>query len=292
MADDVAVPEWAKTSLPEALHDVPFLKDADSPETFKQRLVDAGQYMGNSLRLPSNDAGDEDRKAFYTKVMERVPGLMVTPNLEDAEGMQSIYAKLGRPDNADGYSVPEGAGIEGEALGQLKSLAFKSNLTQQQFAAYVATVSETSKAQTEAQIAAHAEAMSTLKGEWGAAYDQNVGQIAALLKTNTTTPPYIIEQLEKGNLPADQVRWLHSIASTVSNEDGQFHQQDPNKAPAILAPQEASARADEITKRIMDTGPNRPSRDEMIILQKKAEAYEYMAAGQRPPPDLMRFVQT
>ena len=155
MADEIQVPEWVATSLPENLRDLPFLSGADSPEVFKQRIQDASQWMGNSLRLPGPDAPDDDRNAFYAKVMEKVPGLMITPNLEDPDGMTQVFSKLGRPDNADKYSAPEGIALEGEVLGQLKSLAFKANLTQKQFDAYVANVSEATKAQLDQQVTQH-----------------------------------------------------------------------------------------------------------------------------------------
>lgn len=289
MAEENTVPEWAKTALPETLHDLPFLKDAADESAFKQRIVDAGQWMGNSLRKPGPDASQEDIAAFQAKVVEIAPGLMPTPNLEDADAMSTVFAKLGRPDAADAYKVPDGVEIEGEVLGQLKALAFKANLTQKQFEAYTASVHESSKGQIDQQTVQHEQAIATLKGEWGAAYDQNIGQISALLKTNATTPPYLIEQLEAGKLPADQVRWLHSIADSVSNEDGQFHSQGGKQPGAMLSRAEASARADEVTARMMDRSKP-PTAAEMEVLMKKAEAYELMAAGQRPPAELMAFI--
>lgn len=291
MSEENTVPEWAKTTLPETLHDIPFLKDAADEATFKQRIVDAGQWMGNSLRKPGPDASAEDIAAFQAKVIEVAPGLMPSPNLEDPDTMKTVFAKLGRPDNADAYKVPEGVEVEGELLGQLKSLAFKANMTQQQFDAYTATITESSKTQLNQQTLQHEQGLATLKGEWGAAYDENVGQIMALLKTNSTTPPGMVEQLEGGNLPADQVRFLHSLAESVSNEDGQFHSQGGRQNAVMLSRSEASARADEVTARMVDrTKP--PTASEMEVLQKKALAYEMMAGGERPPAELMGFISS
>lgn len=286
--------EWA-ASLPAELKEAAFLR-ADADGNYKplsqvvSDLNDAAQHMGNSLRIPGPDAGESDMTTFQQKVMEKIPGLMATPNLEDADSLSQTFAKLGKPDSADSYKVPEGVDIEGEALGQLKSIAHKSNLTQSQFQEYLTNWTAANGETVQQAQLKHEEAMATLKGEWGASFDENIGQIAALLKTNQTTPPYVIEQLEQGNLPADQVRWLHSLADAVSNEDGQFHQQGNDPAPAMLNPTEARLRADEVVKRMYDRD-NPPTTAEMEILDKKQTAYEHMARGRKPPAELMQYIQ-
>lgn len=279
-------------SLPEEVK--PFAKVGDTDEIkpvsqFASDINDAFNWMGNSLRLPGPDADPDSLKGFQEKVMEKVPGLSVIPNAEDQEAMSAHFAKLGRPDAADSYKAPDSVQIDGEQLGQLKSIAFKANMTQQQFTDYLTTWNDANTSAVQQSVLAHEEAIATLKGEWGAAYDERVAEITAFLKTNATTPPSVIEQLQQGGLPADHVRWLHSIADAVSNEDGQFHQQGSNDNPNMLDHSEAAMRAQEVTNRMMDV-TNPPSADEMAILAKKAEAYEYMAMGQRPPAELMRYV--
>lgn len=277
-------------SLPEEVKQ--FAKVGDTGDIkpvgqFAADITDAFQWMGNSVRLPGPDASDDDKAGFRDKMLERFDGLTVTPNAEDPEAMSAHFARIGRPDNADAYKAPDNVQIEGDQLGQLKSIAFKANLTQAQFSDYLSTMTEVNKAAIGAAALQHEEGLATLKGEWGAAYDERVGQIAAFLKTNATTPPGIVEQLQQGNLPADQVRWLHSLADAVSNEDGQFHQQGDGDNPAILDKATAEHLSADVTARLAE--PDLPEA-ERAILMKKSEAYTYMKMGQRPPAELLRYV--
>ena len=281
-------------SIPEELRSASFIKPGDDGKAKPLSQVvadlnDAAQYMGNSLRIPGPDAGDDKWSEFHAKVQERVPGLMQTPNLEDPDSLNATFGKLGRPEGADGYKTPEGVDLPPEQLGEIKALAHKANMTQHQFNDYLSTVSETHKTAAEQATAKHQEAITALKGEWGAAYDQRVGQVADFLKTNGTTPAYVIEALEAGSLPADQVRWLHSLADTVSNEDGQFHRQEGDTGQPMLSPEEAKMRVAEIVDRMYDRN-NPPSSDEVAILDKKQEAYEHLARGRKPPAELMRYI--
>lgn len=291
MSEDTAYFE----SLPEELKAARFFKPGEDGAVkpisqLISDLDDAGKWMGNSVRIPGPDASDDDVASFRAKVMEKIPGLTAVPNLEDPEVMAAHFTKLGRPETADSYKAPDNVQLEGEQLGQLKALAFKANMTQAQFNDYVTNMTAAQADAVQQQQLKHEEGIATLKSEWGAAYDENVAQITALLKTNTTTPPYLIEQLQQGNLPADQVRWLHSIADAVSNEDGQFHQQGGNDTAQMMTPEEAGMRANEVTAKMLNRDKP-PSPEEMKVLEKKAEAYEYMARGMKPPGELLRYIQ-
>lgn len=281
-------------SIPEELRGASFIKPGDDGKAKPLSQVvadlnDAAQYMGNSLRIPGPDAGEDKWKEFHTKVQERVPGLMPTPNLEDPESLNATFGKLGRPEGAEGYKTPEGVDLPAEQLGELKALAFKANMTQRQFTDYLSNWTEANQTAQQQAAAKHQEAISALQGEWGAAYEERVGQVADFLKTNSATPPYVLEALAAGNLPADQVRWLHSLAEAVGNEDGQFHQQESGAGPALVSPEEAKMRVAEIVDRMFDRN-NPPSAEEVAILDKKQEAYEHMARGRKPPAELMRYI--
>lgn len=285
--------DWLQ-SIPEELRGASFIKPGEDGKSkplsqVVSDLNDAAQYMGNSLRIPGPDAGTDDIAKFHERVMEKIPGLMATPNLEDPDSLNQTFAKLGRPDGADGYKAPDDVTMDADQLGQLKAIAHKSNLTQKQFADYLANWSEADTGARDQAAAKHQEAVSALKGEWGAAYDDRVQEIGAFLKTNSATPPYVLEALEAGTLPAEQVRWLHAIADAVGNEDGQFHQQEGDGGAPLVGPEEARARVSEITARMYDRD-NPPSSEEIAILDKKQEAYEHMARGRKPPPELMRYV--
>jgi len=273
---------WVAT-LPEALRSAPFIKPGEDGKVkpMDQVLADltnAAQHMGNSIRMPGPDAGADDIKAFQQKVMEKIPGLMVTPNMEDADSMSATFGKLGRPESADSYKVPEGAGIEGEQLGQLKAIAHKANLTQGQFAEYLSSFSTANKSVFDQAQLKQEEGMAALKGEWGTAFDDRLGQVTSFLKTNSATPDHVLQSLQQGNLPADQVRWLHSLAEAISNEDGQFHKQENNGSDK-LAPDEALSQLGEVEKRIFNR-EQPPTADELKVLTDKRMKLMRMAYPQ------------
>ncbi len=106
--------EW-HGNLPDELKNAPIFKPAQdgtikSVEQVVLDLNNLAQVAGNSLRMPGPDAGDDDIKAFHTKVMEKVPGLMVLPNMEDEANLATHFTKLGKP------ATPEGKRIKTEEI--------------------------------------------------------------------------------------------------------------------------------------------------------------------------------
>jgi len=266
---------WVE-SLPEELRDAPFLEGAETPADFKERIANAAQYMGNSVRIPGPDAGDDDIAAFQAKVMEKIPGLMVTPNAEDPESLAATMVKLGKPEAADAYKTPEGVALPAEEVGRLKALAHDANMTQSQFDAYLSGVNKLSTEGREAAERQLEEGTNALKGEWGAAFDERTQDVAKFLEKNTSTPAYILESLKEGKLPADQVRWLHSLAETINIDDGGFSAQEDTRE-RTLTPSEAESQLNEVEARIFSQ-TNPPTPQEMQSLTEKrmklmAQAY-------------------
>ena len=272
-------PEWI-ASLPEQLHDLPYLKDAESPDVFKERVVNAASWMGNSVRMPGDDASDEDRQEFRKRVLERDEGLMPVPVGDDLTG---VFRKLGTPEKPEAYKTPEGVDLPPEALGQMKAMAHKANMTQGQFEQYLSEWNTANTAATTEAQNKQAEALQALKSEWGAAYDQRTTEIADFLKTNSSTPDSVLKSLQDGTLPAEQVRWLYSLADAVSTEDSQFHQQQPDTA-GMVPPIEAEAQAEEINKRLLSESATMGKAERQSLMLKMLRL-RYMADGQKPPSD-------
>lgn len=279
--------EEATNAVPEWLSEAPFFRPSEdgakSADQILADLNDAAQHMGNSLRIPGPDAGEDAMATFQTRAMEKIPGLMKTPDAEDAEGMSAIFGKLGRPAGADGYKVPEGLDLTPEQAGQVMGMAHAADMTQGQFSKYVSDwAAANGAAVTEAQNK-HSQALEALKGEWGATYDKNVGEIASFLKSNSSTPDSVLQALEGGQLPAEQVRWLHSLAESVSPEDGQFHQQE-DAGSGLVSPSEARDQIEEINVRLINESKDMTTNQRQGLMVKLLKL-QYMADGNRPPSD-------
>jgi hypothetical protein len=247
--------EWKET-LPEAFRDAPYFKSAETAEAALAELNNAAQWQGNSLRMPGPDAGADDIAAFQSKVMEKVPGLMATPNMEDADSMAAIMGKLGKPAEASGYklpTMPEGVTLEGDALTGLQTQAHSMNMTQAQFEAQVGQMTGAQVNATEAQTLAIAEAKQTLQTDWGNAFESRMEDIANFLKTDADTPPGILADMEAGRIPAEQMKWLHKL-SQLGEEASPVQGQENNAGEPT--PAEAEEQLIEIENQLMTGGDN------------------------------------
>ncbi|MFV2057716.1 MAG: hypothetical protein ACC707_14715, partial [Thiohalomonadales bacterium] len=77
------LPENWRDVLPDDLKTNGVLSGITSISQMAKMTVDARQYGSNSVRIPSEDATEEDRGKFITDIVAKVPTLMVKPNPED-----------------------------------------------------------------------------------------------------------------------------------------------------------------------------------------------------------------
>ncbi len=152
------------------------------------------KLQGRSISLPKDDASDEDK----------------------AKRMSEIYAKLGRPEKAEGYAIekpvdmPEGLQWSDEAAAAVKTMAHDIGLSQPQMNALVAFDIERQKGWVEKHKAAQAEladkqndeaasAIATLKAKWGESkYEENkAGAEKACMKHGGEA---VVKALDKSGL--------------------------------------------------------------------------------------------
>ncbi|HDT0752481.1 TPA: hypothetical protein QIC06_004534 [Enterobacter kobei] len=130
------------------------------------------------------------------------PFLKELPAADDKEGWAAVYAKMGRPESADGYELPVPEGDAGEFAKTTSQWMHEAGLSKQQAQALATHWNEHHAAQAEAQQAALAQQvekdMTAMKQAWGADFDAN----SAIVRTavNTFAPPEFIEMLDKSGL--------------------------------------------------------------------------------------------
>ena len=64
-------PDW-RSAIPEDVRGSPSLQNIESIEDLATQFVNAQGLIGNSIRIPSDNASDEDRAAFRQKLLEKV----------------------------------------------------------------------------------------------------------------------------------------------------------------------------------------------------------------------------
>lgn len=232
-------PNW-RDNLPDDLKDHASLKDVKDVGGLAKQFVDTLSAQGQMIRVPGPDAGDDALKAFHSKLAEKVPGLIPTPNPDDEEQMNALYKRLGRPDEPVGYEHPEG--VDPTQYAEFAQLAHSLGLTKAQYNKMVAAVHEFGTKQQEAQAEAFVAAQRALKQEWGIVYEDNLQLVDAVMK-GTGAPKHMLELAADGKLDPEATKWLYNIAKQLGTEGINFQK---DESTTRLAPAEALARANEI----------------------------------------------
>ena len=172
---DTSSNTW-REALPEEIREAGALKDIPDVNTLAKSYVDAQSFVGRSIRIPGEDASDEVKSEFNTKLTE-VPGVGRIPTTESsAEDWQEFYGKMGRPEAPDGYKIErtsESGDPEMEA--SFLSKMHEIGLNQAQASEMVNWMNSGSSNITQEMEAQQEKALGELKTEWGQAYDKKIG---------------------------------------------------------------------------------------------------------------------
>lgn len=231
--------DWMN-DLPDDLKASETLDQYDSPEAALQGLVDTKAMLGNSLRIPGDDADDGARTDFVDKLLERVPSVMLKPDLEDEEQSDNFYKLMGVPDAPDKYVMPEKLNISEEQEINMRAQAHLMKMTREQFKLAVTRLSEANTTMAEQHETNTSDAMSKLRGEWGAAFEERMALAKKLHETNFAGTGVAFENLDPAALPG-----LYTTAKALMGSDKQFAEQPTGETP-LLSPQEARLQISEI----------------------------------------------
>jgi len=229
--------DW-RSSLPEDIRGAKAFDSVKDVSSLAKQFLDAQSHIGNSIRIPGEDAGQEAIDAFNQKLMNKT-NLMQKP--ETPEDYDNVFKAMGKPDDANGYAIPED--IAG-SYDHLKELALNADMTNKQFESLVKSVAQLDATAVETQQAQQQESINTLKKEWGAAFDQNNNQAVAALEA-TGAPESVIELAKAGNVDGQTLKWFHALSQKIGGGEGSNAVAD-NGGNQVMTPAEASAQLTEI----------------------------------------------
>ena len=166
------------SSLSDDLRDNPSLSDFKSVDDLAKSYVSAQQMIGNSIRIPTEQAGPETWDEFYSKLNE-VPGIARIPGdtIQDSDELKNIFEKLGAPSSPDGYEVQVDDSLKDfvkDEVESFKEVAAKAHLTKAQAAALTEWRLGETKTQLEAMQQDIAQAQEVLKEKWGGSYQERL----------------------------------------------------------------------------------------------------------------------
>lgn len=234
--------DW-RENLPEEVRGWDEAKNADNPDKFWQQMSAHRRMLGQSIRIPTDEASAEDMEAFYGKVQNKVNGLMRVPDPENTEQIRDTFKKLGLPDSADGYGNLDAEGFDPNDpnYNVLKGMAHDAGLTKAQFKALAKKMHEGNYEQSLQAQQKQSNDFNVLKGEWGHALDHRL-EVAANMAEKTGAPPQLVESVKAGKVDSTTAKWLYGLSQQLGGEIASF----TNSAIAQPTPAELQADIDEI----------------------------------------------
>jgi len=266
------VTNWRDT-LPEGIRENASLADVKDIAGLAQRFIDTKAMVGNSMRMPSDDAGQEDVTAFANKILENnALGLMRKPDSEDPTSYDSIYNTLGRPEDTSGYEA--GEGVDAQMFGAMAAKAHELGLSKKQYEELSLAHSALATEQMNEVNGKRQQGIDQLQGEWAGAYNEKVGRAGQMIK-QFGGHEGLEAALANNQIDAATLRLLDTIATQIGAEGsplaGQLDQMTQQTSD------ELKQRRDEITNRLIKETLTVQQRtdlqNKMISLSEKISAY-------------------
>jgi len=194
-----AQPATFSDSLPEDLRSHASLSGFKDLAGLAKSYVDTKAMVGNSIRIPTDEAGDEQMTDFYGKLAD-VKGVMRKPDESNTDAMNSYYNSMGRPEASDGYDfgIPEGTQYDEGGMSEFKDLAHEMGLTNAQASKLIQYEMKRGESQIEnynTSMVGHEE---TLRKTWGNEYDNKLATAKRAAAVYGEKYPDAVRELVEG----------------------------------------------------------------------------------------------
>ncbi len=237
--------DW-RQALPEDVRSWQEVETSKSPDDLWKQMNHYRSAYGRSIRVPGEDAGEEDRAKFLNKIREAAPELVPAPNPEDPEALGALYSALGKPSEATAYKPPDIPDVDETRINQFKELAHRHNLTQSQFEGVLSDYIKTEQAQVEELSTRHSGEYNDLQQDWGLAFEQNRTQ-AATAAQRMGFGEDVVGAIAGGAMGAQNMKAFLAMAKALGAE-GQNMVGVEGHTKTMMTPDEAAMQISEIQK--------------------------------------------
>lgn len=266
--------------LSEDLRGVDSLKDFKDVNSLAKSYVNAQKMIGNSIRIPAEDAPTEAKSDFINKLKE-IPGVVYLGEDTNSESLKDVYYKLGTPSEPSKYqvdSLPEGVQF-GEGLDDLKNYAHNLKLTNEQFKGLVDF--RVKELQQESQI--HGEfiekSIESAKAKWGNQFTNNVKAAEAALNQYKSEFPEAVEQIYRNPLLRNNPVLVSVLADIGKAGIERGHIKGDTSIQFGKAPQELKAEISELRAYKSDALYRKNHPEHQQVTKKLNELYDQLSAS-------------
>ena len=238
----------AETSLPslqelvgEDLWGQGNIKDFKDVPSLAKSNVELQKLVGNSLRIPPEDASPEAKQDFYDK-LANVPGLV-----QLTEDNAKIYEALGVPKEATDYLAE---GIDEGILSRVQDTAHKLNMTPEQLQGVVELKNALDQEQLDKVYVDPEQASQELDKLWGADYDNRLAGAKLAAEYCKKNHPGDFDNILTGPLENNVMLLdlLSRVGGTLAESESPIAQQAIKYG---VTPEEAAAK---IKEKMADRG--------------------------------------
>lgn len=207
-------------SFPPTLRDTPTLKNVRNTEDLATQFINQQSLLGNSLRIPTEDTGEDKKREFYEKLTE-VPGVVKLPgdNADDSE-KREFLSKLGVPNTPQEYNIKleEGQELDDEFLKSGRERAHELGLTNEQLNKVIQQEIKDREALAFAHNQAVEQTTVQLKSMWGADYDTRVAGASSAFRVLSQEMPEAAKELQSVANNAMFIKMLSDIGETLQEK--------------------------------------------------------------------------
>lgn len=213
------IPSNWRELVPERFQEWDEVKQSESPEQFFDQVANMRSHLGSSIRVPSEEAGEDAWNEFYEKVERKNANIMRKPDLDNDDVMNDVWGSLGKPDTPAKYDLPEldDYAISDDRAQQLKEMAHSANLTKKQFRSMLEGMLGSERDRSLANKQTMEDDRKALSGEWGEAMEQRT-KMALQVAEASGAPPSLVKAIQEGHADKATMQWLYNMSKQMNTE--------------------------------------------------------------------------
>jgi hypothetical protein len=255
------LPNEILEQLPEEYRENETLSRFNEVGDLAKSYVELRSLQGRSIKIPGEDAPEEDRKQFLEKLVNNAPELMYKPDLADTEQAEAFYRTFGRPEAPDKYSRPEDVKLNEDVEAELRKVFFDVGMTDAQFKKAMQAFSQQEQATLERRNEAIDEYTRELKGKWGVTFEDRV---KAAEKINAEFYP----GRDFGSISPKEIEALYKVHESLTGKGPQAATQGGQQSVG-MTPGEAKEQAEEIMRKVHDPKSNLSHAEKLKLIEKR-----------------------